>query len=93
MRPITVELQAEKPSWMAVFVDGEKKVSRLLDAGQEATFEAKEELRVRLGNAAAVQVTWNGKSMGPGGPPGQVRLLRFTRSGHENLPVKLPIQD
>jgi hypothetical protein len=93
MRPITVELRAESPSWMAVFLDGEKKVSRLLDAGQEASFEAKEELRVRLGNAAAVQVTWNGKSMGPGGPPGQVRLLRFTRSGHENLPVRLPIQD
>jgi hypothetical protein len=92
-RPIRVEVHGEGASWITVFRDGERVTSRLLDAGQTASFEAQEELAIRLGNAGNVIVSRDHQPLGPGGKPGQTRLLKFTRTGYENLPVQFPIRE
>ncbi|MBI1786376.1 MAG: DUF4115 domain-containing protein, partial [Acidobacteria bacterium] len=38
--------------------------------------------RVLVGNAGGIDVSLNGKDVGPLGPPGRVRIFRFTPEGH-----------
>jgi cytoskeletal protein RodZ len=49
--------------------------------GDEINIEASDELRIRAGNAAAVQLTINGIETGVMGGPGAVVEWRFTRDG------------
>lgn len=67
-------------SWMRVEVDGSPAFEGELAAGQSKNFEAKEKIWIKLGNAAAVEVTLNGKNLGYLGP-GTVVEREFTAPG------------
>ena len=49
--------------WMEVTADGQVVYSGIMEAGQQQTFEAKENISVHYGNIGAMEITVNGKTL------------------------------
>jgi cytoskeleton protein RodZ len=75
---VELALTATEETWLSVSSDGTPVFSGLLEANQTKTIEGKEFAKLRVGNAAALEVRLNGKPLGPLGAHGQVRDLVFT---------------
>jgi hypothetical protein len=75
---VELALTATEETWLSVSSDGAPVFSGLLEANQTKKIEGKEFARVRVGNAAGLEVRLNGKPLGPLGAHGQVRDLDFT---------------
>jgi cytoskeleton protein RodZ len=80
---VVVSVSAKEPAWVALSSDGKTVYSGTLDAAQTKTVGGKEQARMRVGNAGGVEVTFNGKPVGPIGPRGQVRIVVFTPAGYQ----------
>ena len=76
------------PCWLTATVDGEKKIERLLQAGERQTLEAARELAFTAGDAAAVRMTINGATARPLGREGAVVTVRMNLS---NFKTYLPV--
>lgn len=87
---VRVEITAGEPVWLLVRVDGKYSFSGTLEADQTRTVEAAGTVLLRLGNAGSVNITLNGKPIGPVGPKGQVRTVQFTSGGFQIVPAKPP---
>jgi cytoskeletal protein RodZ len=74
-RTVVVKLTAR--SWVRVEVDGNVPMEGIFDPGTTKTFHGKT-ATVRAGNAAGVDVTVNGKNIGPLGAAGDVVERTFT---------------
>ena len=77
---VTVVLTTAKgKSWVSA-TDGAGKqlFEGLIDQGQTKTFQAKDKVKLTLGNAGAVSLTVNGKDVGAPGGLGQVSRVEFT---------------
>jgi hypothetical protein len=66
-------------------LDGERKVERELDAGEQATVQARNEVVLRVGNAAAISLTINGVAALPLGRPGEPVTTRITPDNYTRL--------
>jgi cytoskeleton protein RodZ len=75
---VELALTATEETWLSVSSDGTPIFSGLLEANQTKTIEGKELAKLRVGNAAGLEVRLNGKPLGPLGAHGQVRDLVFT---------------
>jgi cytoskeleton protein RodZ len=75
---VELDLTATEETWLSVSSDGTPVFSGLLQANQTKTIEGKEFAKLRVGNAAGLEVRLNGKPLGPLGAHGQVRDLVFT---------------
>ena len=75
---VELALTATEDTWLSVSSDGTQIFSGLLEANQTKTIEGKQFAKLRVGNAAGLEVQFNGKSLGPLGAHGQVRDLVFT---------------
>jgi cytoskeletal protein RodZ len=73
----TVEVKVVARSWVRVEVDGNATMEGIFDPGTTKTFHGKT-ATVRAGNAAGVDVTVNGKNIGPLGAAGDVVERTFT---------------
>jgi cytoskeleton protein RodZ len=71
-------MTATEETWLSVSSDGTPVFSGLLEANQTKTIEGREFAKLRVGNAAGLDVRLNGKPLGPLGAHGQVRDLAFT---------------
>lgn len=68
---LTVEAAAD--SWVELEADGKTVLNDVVPAGQRQSFEAKEQFRFRkIGNAAGLNVTFNGATVPPMGAEGEV---------------------
>ena len=65
--PLTLDATTTGRCWVEVRSDGRLVASRTLEAGEHHTWRALEELKVRFGNAGVVELTLNGKPLGPAG--------------------------
>jgi cytoskeleton protein RodZ len=74
---LTLHLTARSECWVSVTADGREVVSRLMGAGEDAAVRAESELRVKVGDAAAVTLHVNGSPLRPLGSVGQVVTLRL----------------
>ncbi len=82
--PINVTLKAVKSSWIQVNSDGKNVYQQILGPNdQQVTLHGKEKMLLVLGNAAGVELTFNGKVLGPLGSEGQTRRLTITPQGME----------
>jgi cytoskeleton protein RodZ len=82
--PINVTLKPLKSSWIMVTSDGKVIYQRIITPkDQELTLHGKDKLQLILGNAAGVEVSFNGKTLGALGPEGQRRELTITPNGLE----------
>lgn len=75
---LAVVLSTTRPCWISVTVDGEKIIERILQPGEEQTFEARRDVVLTAGDAEALSMTLNGAEAKPLGRPGQVVTTQFS---------------
>ena len=75
---VELALTATEDTWLSVSSDGAPVFSGILEANQTKTIEGKEFAKLRVGNAAGLEVRLNGAPLGPLGAHGQVRDLVVT---------------
>jgi cytoskeleton protein RodZ len=76
-----VKVEARETCWILVTVDGKPPVERTLPAAQHMSFHAKEKLTLRLGNAAAVDLYYNGQLVPSLAEGPNVREVTFGPTG------------
>lgn len=80
-----IELSAIEPTWVSIIEDGKQTFNGMLDPEETKILEGHDSARLRTGNAGGISCVFNGKSIGPLGPRGQVRTVVFTASNYEVL--------
>lgn len=70
----------DQDCWVKVVADNRPIFTGTLTPGQEKSFEAKEKIGLVLGNAGAVEVTYNGQDLGALGPISKVVTKEFSKS-------------
>jgi len=79
----TIHLQvfAREDSWLSVSVDGKELGQGILSAQKSRSIRAQKEVRLKVGNLAGVQVSFNGERVDVDGQAKQVKELIFTAQG------------
>jgi cytoskeletal protein RodZ len=75
---VALNLSATEKTWLSITSDGKEVFSGVLQPSETKTLTGLDAARMRVGNAGGLDVQWNGKSIGPIGPRGQVRVILFT---------------
>ena len=70
-RGLVVDARVVERTWMEVWVDGKSVMADTAQPGFARSFTAEQQVRMRVGNAAGVQVVVNGATQGPLGVRGQ----------------------
>ena len=76
---VSVQARFNDRCWLLVTVDGAVVQEGVVEGGQTLTWEGKEQINFRLGNAGAVEFFQGGKSLGVLGAVGDVVDKTFTR--------------
>lgn len=76
-QPVEVGLTVKEKSWVKVIADGKIQYQGNLPKGYRRTWQAKEELTVRTGNAGGVLVSVNQQKAKQMGKPGQVQEVKI----------------
>lgn len=82
-RELTLQIQAVEETWIALQVDSHLPREVTLKAGETFSQRADDHIMLKIGNAGGVDVTFNGKALGPLGDPGGIVRLRLTPKGYE----------
>ncbi|MEJ5369708.1 MAG: RodZ domain-containing protein [Bryobacteraceae bacterium] len=80
---VRVILRASDLSWVGVWQGKKFLFGDLMRAGEVRGFGGDDVLRVKIGNAGAVSVEWNGQELPAFGPKGQVRTVEFRPDRYE----------
>jgi cytoskeleton protein RodZ len=75
---VLLDLMAHEATWLSVSSDGKPVFSGTLHANETKTVGGKQFAKLRVGNAAGLEVRLNGKLLGPLGARGQVLTVLFT---------------
>ncbi|MEL4894092.1 helix-turn-helix domain-containing protein [Crocosphaera sp. Alani8] len=75
---ITAALQLEGDSWLQVKVDGEVEYEGILQEGEEESWNAEENLTIRVGNAGVVKLSVNDEPAEVIGELGEVKTVELT---------------
>jgi cytoskeletal protein RodZ len=75
---VLLDIMAREATWLSVSSDGKPVFAGTLQPNQTKTIEGKQSAKLRVGNAAGLQVRLNGKLLGPLGARGQVLTVLFT---------------
>lgn len=85
---VVLNLAATEKVWISVSSGGKVLYSGILEPSQSKALEAGDNARILIGNAGGLDVQWKGRSLGPIGPRGQVRVVVLKPEGFEILPPK-----
>ncbi len=88
--PLKINLTTTEWCWVAITRDGERVVYGLIEPGTRVAVEGHRLISVRLGNAAAVQLSVNGRPHRIPGAAGEVVELEFTP---DDLPALTGVSD
>lgn len=83
---VQINVAATEKVWISITSDGKQIFSGILEPSQSKSLSGREFAKVSVGNAAGLEIRWNGKAIGPIGKRGQVKTLRFTKDNFEILP-------
>jgi cytoskeleton protein RodZ len=75
---VMLDLMAREATWLSVSSDGKPVFSGILRPNQTKTVGSKQFAKMRVGNAAGIDVRLNGRLLGPLGARGQVLNVLFT---------------
>jgi cytoskeleton protein RodZ len=78
-----VKVKANKESWVSSRADDKSIPGRILAPNAEATFRARNTLRLVIGNAGGVEISFNGKPLPPVGEANKSKTLVFTPAGQQ----------
>ena len=90
---VYIAVSSKEKAWVSLMSDGKQVFAGTLEPGQVKTAGGKERARLRVGNAGGVDVTYNGKAIGPIGAKGQVRTVVFTPRGFQILKLNMEDDD
>ena len=76
---VSIQARFSDRCWILVTVDGAVVQEGVIDGGQTLSWEGKENITFRLGNAGAVEFFQDGKSLGIPGAIGDIADKTFTR--------------
>ena len=79
IRELRLEIRAVDRVWVRAIADGGAPQTRELKPGETLSAAATQGIEVRLGNAGAARISWNGEELRPAGKVGQVVTLRFPK--------------
>jgi len=82
---MSVDLTATERTWVSLSSAGRMLFSGVLDPSQTRNFALDENARLLTGNAAGLDVWINGRSLGPLGSRGQVRVVLFKQDKYQIL--------
>ena len=88
---VQVLLRANADAWVQVAADGKKAFTGILHRNDSQEISGNQLVRVMTGNAGGLEISLNGRVLGPVGLVGQVRTVRLTAEGLA-LEVKSPEQ-
>lgn len=74
---LSVPSDPDASCWVRVSSDGEIVFEGILEAGEKRSFEALQEMEIKMGNAGNMSITVNGKDLGIQGEPGSVVTKKF----------------
>ncbi len=87
---VLLDLVARESTWLSVSSDGRLVFTGILAPHETKTVEGKEVARLRVGNAAGLDVRLNGRPIGPLGSRGQVLVVVFTP---DNFQIVAPAKE
>jgi cytoskeleton protein RodZ len=87
---VKVEITAAEPVWVLARANGKYVFSGTLEANQTKSVDSNGTVTLRVGNAGGVNISLNGKPIGPLGPKGQVRDVQFTSGGFQIVAAPKP---
>jgi cytoskeleton protein RodZ len=76
--PLKVAVAATGHAWVRTVADGTTVFEGFLNSGDKQVWQANKTLTVRVGNAAAIAISVNGKPVGPLGGEGQIYEHSFS---------------
>ena len=91
--PVTIsrtrraEIHVLEPVWVYVLSDGKELFGKLLGKDETRQIEFVDQALIRVGNAGGVEISVDGKSVGPLGQRGQIRAIEITADGHRFVPL------
>ena len=85
-----VAFTASEPVWVSIKSDGTRTYTGTIEVQESKQFDASRKMTVLVGNAGALQISLNGKHVGPIGPRGEIRLLVLTPQGAHVVPRTPP---
>ena len=81
-RTFSVKVEAKEEAWVTVTADGKTIISgKTLKAGEQQVVHAGKRIVLVTRNAGGIDVSFNGKPLGPVGNESEVRALTFTAAG------------
>jgi hypothetical protein len=86
-----VELTARKMVWVRASSNGTYLFSTTMAPNSTRTVDATGSLELRLGNAGGIDISLNGKPIGPAGPEGQIRTVQLTSGGFTIVAPSKPV--
>jgi cytoskeletal protein RodZ len=87
---VVLNLSATEKTWIQITSGGKEIFSGVLQPSQTKTLTGTDVAKLRIGNAGGLEIQWNGKTIGPVGPRGQVRVVVFTPENFQVLPPATP---
>ena len=83
--PITITAEFKQRVWVQVVADGEyifMREGRTFGSTEPVqVWTAQQEMEIRMGNPAGIELTFNGKKLGPLGPAGIAKTVKFKPDG------------
>jgi len=89
---VVLSLSATEKTWLRITSNGRTIFSGILQPSESKVLKGSDMATMKVGNAAGIDVRLNGKPIGPLGPRGQVRTVRFTSENFEILPPAESVQ-
>ena len=91
---INLIAKAVADNYVEFYVDGEQKKKGILPAGETLHFEASNSIQMKIGNAGAMDIIVNGKTLKRGRNGQQInRIIRKVKDPLRQLKYKLEIKD
>jgi cytoskeleton protein RodZ len=82
---VQVSLTAHEAAWVQVSTDGKTTFTGILKSNETKEISAAEQVKILTGNAGALTISLNGKTLESIGPLGQVRAVKLTAEGPQLL--------
>jgi cytoskeleton protein RodZ len=83
---VQVTLTAREAAWVQLSADGKTTFTGTLQSNETKEVSAAEQVRILTGNAGALTISLNGKTLESIGPLGQVRVVNLTAEGPQRPP-------
>jgi len=82
---MAVQVVASQPTWVSMTANGKQVFSGILEPNQRKVISGVARAKLVVGNAGGIEILTNGKSIGPIGPSGQVRVVILSPDGPQIL--------